>query len=142
MAALRLGMAFASSESVAVLNKIKMPYNVNRLTQERAIALLQHESAMRDSVREIVALREQLADGLRALPIVQRVYPSDANFLTGEGAAGRCRVYLPVRTASDHSQPVARAPAAKVAFASRSAPPRKTVCSLMPLANVPQTATA
>lgn len=81
MAALRLGMAFASSEIVAVLNKIKMPYNVNRLTQERAIELLQHESAMHDSVREIIALREQLTDGLRALPLVQRIYPSDANFL-------------------------------------------------------------
>ena len=43
MAALRLGMALASPEIVAVLNKIKMPYNVNRLTQERAMELLEHE---------------------------------------------------------------------------------------------------
>ena len=81
MAALRLGMAFASPDIVAVLNKIKMPYNVNRLTQEQAIKLLSHESAMRDTVREIIALRKQLASALKKLPLVNKVYPSDANFL-------------------------------------------------------------
>ena len=81
MAALRLGMAFASSDIVAVLNKIKMPYNVNRLTQELAIELLTHASEMRRTVQEILTLRDQLAQELERLSIVQRVYPSDANFL-------------------------------------------------------------
>ncbi len=81
MAALRLGMAFASPDIVAVLNKIKMPYNVNRLTQEQALKLLSHESAMRDTVREILMLREQLASALEKIPMVSQVYPSDANFL-------------------------------------------------------------
>ena len=81
MAALRLGMAFASPEIVAVLNKIKMPYNVNRLTQERAIELLEHEDEMRRSVQEIITLRQQLAESLAELPVIKKVYPSDANFL-------------------------------------------------------------
>ena len=81
MAALRLGMVFASPGIVAVLNKIKMPYNVNRLTQELAIDLLSHEQEMRRTVAEIVSLREQLAQDLMQLPVVKKVYPSDANFL-------------------------------------------------------------
>ena len=81
MAALRLGMAFASPEVVAVLNKIKMPYNVNRLTQELAIELLDHEAEMQRTVREILSLRDRLAHALERLPVVERVYPSDANFL-------------------------------------------------------------
>ena len=81
MASLRLGMALASTDIVALLNKLKMPYNVNGLTQQRALELLDHESAMCDSVRQIVALREQLATNLQALPMVEKVFPSDANFL-------------------------------------------------------------
>ena len=81
MAALRLGMAFASPEIVAILNKIKMPYNVNRLTQERAITLLDHQDEMRRSVQEIITLRKQLATSLAQLTIIKKVYPSDANFL-------------------------------------------------------------
>ncbi len=81
MAALRLGMAFASPEITAVLNKIKMPYNVNTLTQTHALELLEHDAEMHRSVRELVALRERLAGDLLKLPVVEHVYPSDANFL-------------------------------------------------------------
>ena len=81
MAALRLGMAFAAPEIIAILNKIKMPYNVNRLTQELAIELLAHSSEMQRSVEELLALRQQLAQDLATLPAVAKVYPSDANFL-------------------------------------------------------------
>jgi histidinol-phosphate aminotransferase len=81
MAALRLGMAFASPEITAVLNKIKMPYNVNALTQQRALELLEHDAEMHRSVRELVALRKRLAGDLLKLPVVEHVYPSDANFL-------------------------------------------------------------
>lgn len=81
MAALRLGMAFASPEIIAVLNKIKMPYNVNALTQQRALELLEHEAEMRHSVRQLIALREHLASALLKLPVVEHVFPSDANFL-------------------------------------------------------------
>ena len=81
MAALRLGMVFASPDIVAVLNKIKMPYNVNRLTQELAVQLLAHEPEMRRTVQKIIALRDQLAQALNQLSVVEKVYPSDANFL-------------------------------------------------------------
>ena len=81
MAALRLGMAFASPEVIAVLNKIKMPYNVNSLTQARALELLEHETEMRNAVRQLIVLREHLAADLLKLPVVEHVFPSDANFL-------------------------------------------------------------
>ena len=81
MAALRLGMAFASTDIVAVLNKLKTPYNINELTQQRAFELLENEGEMRATVRHIIQLREQLAGALLKLPVVQHVFPSDANFL-------------------------------------------------------------
>ena len=88
MAALRLGMAFASPEIIAVLNKIKMPYNVNALTQQRALELLEHEAEMRASVRQLIALRERLASDLLKLPVVEHVFPLRCQLLAGAGA--RC----------------------------------------------------
>ena len=54
-AGIRLGMAFASPEIVAILNKIKYPYNVNTLTQERALAILNNESEMLGQLRRIMS---------------------------------------------------------------------------------------
>jgi len=81
MAALRLGMAFASREIIAVLNKIKPPYNINALTQQQALKVLEHTKAQQEVVQHILANREQLANELQALDIVEKVYPSEANFL-------------------------------------------------------------
>jgi histidinol-phosphate aminotransferase len=80
-AGIRLGMAFASPEIIAVLNNIKYPYNVSRLTQEYALQVLHRESEMRKQVETIVAERARLAAALQPLPFVERVFPSDANFL-------------------------------------------------------------
>ena len=81
LAALRLGMCFASEELIGVLNKIKPPYNISAPTQELALKALDHVAQKEAMVRAILAERTILAEGLRALPIVQQVYPSDANFL-------------------------------------------------------------
>ncbi|WP_019987280.1 histidinol-phosphate transaminase [Rudanella lutea] len=81
LAALRLGMCFASEELIAVLNKIKPPYNISAPTQALALEALDHVDDKDAMVREILAERAVLAAALRALPIVQHVYPSDANFL-------------------------------------------------------------
>ena len=80
-AGIRLGMAFASPEIIAVLNKIKYPYNVSRLTQEYALQLLHRESEMKKQVGAIIGERTRLAAALSQLPFVKRVFPSAATFI-------------------------------------------------------------
>ena len=79
-AAIRLGMAFASPEIIGVLNKIKYPYNVNLLTQEKALELLD-EDRMHTQLSQILQERTRLRRDLSAIPLVRRIYPTDANFL-------------------------------------------------------------
>lgn len=81
LAGIRLGMAFAQPELIAWLNKIKPPYNVSQLTQEAALQALQRPARYQDEVRLILYEREHLANALTQLPVVERVFPSDANFL-------------------------------------------------------------
>ncbi len=80
-AGIRLGMAFASPEIIGVLNKIKYPYNVNQLTQEKALELLNDEATMKHQVNEILTERNRLEKILSEPPFSYQVYPSDANFL-------------------------------------------------------------
>ena len=81
MAALRLGMAYASEEIMAVLNKIKPPYNISALTQQESFKILEHTEAQQQMVQQLLRERENLQQALEKLPMVQLVYPSDANFL-------------------------------------------------------------
>lgn len=81
MAALRLGMAFASAEIITLLNKIKPPYNINQATQELALTASYEIEQVNEMIRELVGMRDALARVLEQLPMVQKVYPSDANFL-------------------------------------------------------------
>jgi len=81
LAALRLGMNFASLEIIDVLNKIKPPYNINQATQELAIKALDHLEDVNAMIRETVKEREALVKELAQLAIVQKIYPSDANFV-------------------------------------------------------------
>ncbi|QJW90565.1 histidinol-phosphate transaminase [Spirosoma taeanense] len=81
MAALRLGMCFASEELIQVMNKIKPPYNISAPTQALALEALRHENTKNEMVAKILAERQILAENLRSLPIVQVIHPSDANFL-------------------------------------------------------------
>jgi histidinol-phosphate aminotransferase len=81
LAALRLGMNFASIEIVDILNKIKPPYNINRATQELALKALDHLDDVNTMIKDTVEEREELVKNLVQLPIVQKVFPSDANFV-------------------------------------------------------------
>lgn len=81
LAGIRLGMAFASAEVVTVLDKIKPPYNINELTQQAALKALQNTDKVQAQIKELLEERSKLADGLRSLPFVVRVFPSKANFL-------------------------------------------------------------
>lgn len=80
-AGIRLGMAFASSEIINIFNKIKYPYNINKLTQEHALVLLSHQDQVRRWVEKIIDERNKLARQLVVFSFINKVYPSDANFL-------------------------------------------------------------
>src|SRR5215831_6923612 len=81
LAALRVGIAMASEEIISVMNKIKPPYNINQASQELALQALDEVEQVNDMIKEIVAQRDILAKDLLTIPTVQKIYPSDANFL-------------------------------------------------------------
>jgi histidinol-phosphate aminotransferase len=81
LAALRLGVAFASEEMIALFNKVKPPYNVNKASQELGVAALQKTALINNWIKETVDEREGLARALQAFAFVEKVYASDANFL-------------------------------------------------------------
>ncbi|HZE86407.1 MAG TPA: histidinol-phosphate transaminase [Puia sp.] len=81
LAGLRLGMAFASEAIINVYNKVKPPYNISQATQELALKALDEVEQVNDMILTLVGLRARLARDLAQLPVVAKVYPSDANFL-------------------------------------------------------------
>lgn len=80
-AGIRLGMAFASEEIIALFNKVKYPYNVNLLTQEKAREQLADMQKVERWVNEVRYERKHMIPCLMELPVVKKVYPSSANFL-------------------------------------------------------------
>lgn len=80
-AGIRLGMAFASEEIIALFNKVKYPYNVNILTQQKAQELLSDMVRVERWVNEVRHERKHMIPCLMELPMVKQVYPSAANFL-------------------------------------------------------------
>jgi histidinol-phosphate aminotransferase len=81
LAALRLGMAFASTDIIEILNKVKPPYNINQATQELALKALEEVGQVNDMIKLLVDMREALAEVFESMPTVEKVYPSDANFI-------------------------------------------------------------
>ena len=79
MAGLRLGLAFASEEIAGYFARVKYPYNIGCLTQQAVIRRLQDDIA--PQVAEIREQRRLLAAALAECPAIERVYPSQANFL-------------------------------------------------------------
>ena len=79
-AAIRLGMAFASPEIIGLFNKIKYPYNVNVLTQQEAIALLQTPDKVKSWINVLLEERSRLMEEFSKLTCCEKIYPTDANF--------------------------------------------------------------
>lgn len=79
-AAIRLGMAFASTEIIGILSKIKYPYNVNQLTQQQAITMLHKYYEIERWIKILKEEREHLVRAFEKLPCTIKMYPSDANF--------------------------------------------------------------
>jgi histidinol-phosphate aminotransferase len=79
-AAIRLGMAFASTEIIGLFNKVKYPYNVNLLTQQQALEALKDPYEVDNWVKVLLQERTRMVDAFEVLPICEKVYPTDANF--------------------------------------------------------------
>ena len=80
-AAIRLGMAFAQKDIIDIFNKVKYPYNVNLLTQEQAIKRLNDKISVEKWVNMLLLERGRLMQAFAELPICEKVYPTDANFI-------------------------------------------------------------
>ncbi|KAA6341997.1 Histidinol-phosphate aminotransferase [termite gut metagenome] len=79
-AGIRLGMAYASFEIISILNKIKYPYNINQLTQQRAIEMIRQYEEIEQWVETLKKEKVRLMTVFDELPCTEKVYPSDANF--------------------------------------------------------------
>ena len=79
-AAIRLGMAFASKEIIAIYNKVKYPYNVNLLTQQQAMEALKDPFEVDKWVKMLLSERNRLMQAFVELPICEQIYKTDANF--------------------------------------------------------------
>ena len=80
MAGIRLGMAFASEEIIQTMNKVKYPYNVNQLTQQKALEEVKQYDRVQAWVSTLLEERARLMKDFAALDCCTKVYPSDANF--------------------------------------------------------------
>nr|WP_314834542.1 histidinol-phosphate transaminase [uncultured Flavobacterium sp.] len=81
LAGIRLGICYASAEVISVLSKIKPPYNVNELTQQRAIFRLGNEAKINSEIESIIAQRTDLLKVLLNVKFVEKIYPTEANFI-------------------------------------------------------------
>lgn len=79
-AAIRLGMAFADTQIIALFNKVKYPYNVNLLTQQQALETLRDPFEVDKRIKTILLERTHMMEAFRTLPQCKEVYPTDANF--------------------------------------------------------------
>jgi histidinol-phosphate aminotransferase len=81
LAGIRLGICYASADVISILNKIKPPYNVNELTQRRALDRLGETEKINFEIASIVRQREVLLKILPNLKFVKKTYPTEANFI-------------------------------------------------------------
>ncbi len=81
LAGLRIGMAFASEEIIEVFNRVKPPYNINQASQQLALEALNNIEQVNGWIKETISEREKLVATLAQLPIVIKIFPSDANFI-------------------------------------------------------------
>ena len=81
LAGIRLGICYGSAEVISVLNKIKPPYNVNELTQQRALERLNDPEKIKSEIASIIEQREELLKVLVDVKFVEKIYPTEANFI-------------------------------------------------------------
>jgi len=99
LAAARVGMAFADERTIKLFNRTKPPYNISSLAQDAVLDAIKNEVKVNESIGLITAQRSILTDSLKQLDLVEKVYPSDANFILVKvaDAAGVYRFLLDKR---------------------------------------------
>ncbi len=91
-AGIRLGMAFADNAIIHLMNKVKYPYNVSRLSQKEALAILKEKERTSNWIKTTLAERERVTRQFSQLPICIRLFPTDANFFLARVTSAQ-RVY-------------------------------------------------
>lgn len=81
LAGIRLGICYSSVEVISVLNKIKPPYNVNELTQKRALDRLQEKDKINSEINSIIEQRDALLNVLLQVNFIEKIFPTEANFI-------------------------------------------------------------
>jgi histidinol-phosphate aminotransferase len=81
MAAVRVGMAFASPSIIQYFNKMKPPYNISTINQKSILKKLTSQIAVRNRINTIIAERERISVELKKIPVILDVFKSDANFI-------------------------------------------------------------
>ena len=84
LAGIRLGICYASPQIISILNKIKPPYNVNGLTQKKALKKLGKTNRVQKQVASIVKQRKKLINSLNKIAFISKIHPTDANFILVE----------------------------------------------------------
>lgn len=80
-AGIRVGMCFASERIISVLNKIKPPYNINQLSQKKALEVVKNFENYLFQVEIIKSERELLSEAFKTISWIEHIYPSESNFL-------------------------------------------------------------
>jgi len=81
LAALRLGLCYASMDIIDLFNKVKPPYNINDASQQLALEALQNMDLVNDWITASVLQKELLIKEMGNFTFVEKIYPSDANFI-------------------------------------------------------------
>ena len=81
MAGIRVGILYASTEIIAILNKIKPPYNINVLSQEKALERIIDIDKYNIEIQTILDNKKNLIEQLSEIEYIEKIFPSDANFL-------------------------------------------------------------
>lgn len=81
LAGIRLGVCYASQDIIAILNKIKPPYNINTLTQDAAMKALENKNKVADQISTVLKERSRLMKAFENYPFIKKIYSSEANFI-------------------------------------------------------------
>jgi histidinol-phosphate aminotransferase len=77
----RIGIGFAKNNIIDYLNKVKMPYNVSGPSQQEALKILGKHETYKSNLKVILAEREKLKEALLKFDFVEKIFPSETNFL-------------------------------------------------------------
>lgn len=81
LAGLRVGLSFANEEIIKLFNKVKPPYNISEIAQNAILEAFENAEKVEKTIAEIISERENLIKNLDEFSFVQKIYPTDANFV-------------------------------------------------------------